>query len=91
LYSLENRDREGLFLIAGHDLLDQTGEFQWEDVLGGGTIADPLERLEVLQRHGVLVDALGSLKDLLQCEGKTLCAQLLGLPLALGVQNGDCF
>ena len=78
-------------LLLGHihDFLYQAREFQREDVLGGGSLADGLQSLEVLQGHRVLINALGRIEDLLKRNGEALRAQLLSLPFALGLQTAS--
>jgi len=57
---------------AGADLLHHAGELGGDDPLGRAAVADALEGLEVLQGHGLVVNALGLVVDLLQGQGVAL-------------------
>jgi len=56
----------GPLLGAPAEVLQQAGELHGHDELGRRALTHRLQRLEVLQGHGFLIDRLGDGKDLLQ-------------------------
>ena len=59
------------------------GELHRDHELGGWPSAERLQRIEILQGHGLLVDALGCLEDGLEGVAEALRAQDGSLPIAL--------
>ena len=77
-----------VLLLSLDEILDHAGEFHREDELGGSALTDVLERLEILQGHGLLVNGLGGRVNLLQGHRETFGFQRLGRFLAFGLQDG---
>src|SRR3990172_3126500 len=69
---------------ALRERLQQPSELQREDPLRRGAFGHALQRLEVLQGQGVVVDRLGDGEDSLQRRRVTLRSQQLRLPLTFG-------
>ncbi len=82
-----------LFFISltGDEITEHTGELHREDELGGGALAHFLERIEVLQRDRLLIDALGRFKDAGQRLAVTFSAQDGGPLVAFSFQDGSLF
>jgi hypothetical protein len=55
------------------EVLQQAGEFHGHDELSRRALTHDLQRLEVLQGHGLLIDRLGHREDLIQRSRKAFC------------------
>src|ERR1035437_7727848 len=63
-------------------------EFEWDHELRCGPGAERLESVQVLERHGLLVDAVGRLENRLESLTEALSPENGSRAIALGAQDG---